>query len=167
MTRILFHAGYRTCGRLRHQPEGSPLRQTESGSLVFGTAGPPRAALHPVSRRRSCLRRLSRCSSRDDSDFHLLISCMCVRTGCGVSPQMVVRASRPDLECGRRDASPTVWSETLQPPLPLGNSQQNFVRGSIINKSYPWISRLGRTASGDHGTMNFTSAAHDINSRSI
>jgi hypothetical protein len=86
-TRDVEGNGYRTCGRLRHQPEGSPLRQTESGSLVFGTAGPPRAALHPVSRRRSCLRRLSRCSCRDDSDFHLLISCMCVRTGCGVSPQ--------------------------------------------------------------------------------
>ncbi len=43
---------------------------------------PPPAAPHPVSRRRSCLRLLSRCSSRDDSDFHLLISCICVRTGC-------------------------------------------------------------------------------------
>ena len=69
---------------LRHSLAGSPLLQTESGSLLFGTAGPPRAAPHPVSRRRSCLRLLSRCSSRDDSDFHWLISYMCVRTS-GVS----------------------------------------------------------------------------------
>ena len=65
---------------LRHSLAGSPLLQTESGSLLFGTAGPPRAAPHPVSRRRSCLRLLSRSSSRDDSDSHWLISCMCVRT---------------------------------------------------------------------------------------
>src|SRR5690606_33042310 len=38
------------------------------------------AAPHPASRRRSCLRLLSRCSSRDDSDFHWLISWMCART---------------------------------------------------------------------------------------
>jgi hypothetical protein len=79
-TRDVGGNGCRSCGRLRHSLEGSPLLRTESGSLVFGTAGPPRAALHPVSRRRSCLRLLSRCSSRDDSDFHWLISCMCART---------------------------------------------------------------------------------------
>ena len=71
---------------LRHSLAGSPLLQTESGSLLFGTAGLPRAAPHPVSRRRSCLRLLSRCSSRDDSDFHWLISYMCVRTSAGVPP---------------------------------------------------------------------------------
>jgi hypothetical protein len=67
-------------GRLRQSLAGSPLLQAESGSLSFGTAGPPRAAPHPASRRRSCLRLLSRCSSREDSDFHWLISCMCART---------------------------------------------------------------------------------------
>ena len=85
-TRDVGGNGRRSCGRLRQSLEGSPLLQTESGSLVFGTAGPPRAALHPVSRRRSCLRLLSRCSSRDDSDFHWLISCMCARTSGGIRP---------------------------------------------------------------------------------
>ena len=80
LTRAVRGNGCRSCARLRHSLEGSPLLETESDSLSFGTAGPPRAALHPVSRRRSCLRLLSRCSSRDDSDFHWLISCMCART---------------------------------------------------------------------------------------
>ena len=79
-TRDVGGNGCRSCGRLRQSLGGSPLLQTESGSLSFGTADPPRAAPHPVSRRRSCLRLLSRCSSRDDSDFHWLISCMCART---------------------------------------------------------------------------------------
>jgi hypothetical protein len=72
--------GYGSGHWLRHLLAGSPLLQTESGSLSFGTTGLPRAAPHLVSRRRSCLRLLSRCSSRDDSDFHWLISYMCVRT---------------------------------------------------------------------------------------
>ena len=46
----------------------------------YGTAGAPQAAPHSVSRRRSCLRQISRCSSRDDSGFHWLSSCRCVRT---------------------------------------------------------------------------------------
>lgn len=79
-TRFVRGNGYDSGHRLRHSLAGSPLLQTESGSLSFGTASPPRAAPHPVSRRRSCLRLLSRCSSRDDSDFHWLISYMCVRT---------------------------------------------------------------------------------------
>ena len=83
-TRNVRGNGCGSCHWLRHSLAGSPLLQTESGSLLFGTAGPPRAAPHPVSRRRSCLRLLSRCSSRDDSDFHWLISYMCVRTS-GVS----------------------------------------------------------------------------------
>jgi hypothetical protein len=83
-TRNVRGNGCGSCHWLRHSLAGSPLLQTESGSLLFGTAGLPRAAPHPVSRRRSCLRLLSRCSSRDDSDFHWLISYMCVRTS-GVS----------------------------------------------------------------------------------
>ena len=83
-TRFVRGNGCGSCHWLRHSLAGSPLLQTESGSLSFGTASPPRAAPHPVSRRRSCLRLLSRCSSRDDSDFHWLISYMCVRTS-GVS----------------------------------------------------------------------------------
>ena len=79
-TRFVRGNGYGSGHRLRHSLAGSPLLQTESGSLSFGTASPPRAAPHPVSQRRSCLRLLSRCSSRDDSDFHWLISYMCVRT---------------------------------------------------------------------------------------
>jgi len=51
-----------------------------------------RAALHPVSRRRSCLRLLSRSSFRDDSDFHGLISCMCAHAS-GVS--VTVAANEP------------------------------------------------------------------------
>ena len=85
-TRFVRGNGYDSGHRLRHSLGGSPLLQTESSSLSFGTASPPRAAPHPVSRRRSCLRLLSRCSSRDDSDFHWLISYMCVRTSTGVSP---------------------------------------------------------------------------------
>ena len=79
-TRFVRGNGYGSGHWLRHLPAGSPLLKTESGSLSFGTTDPPRAAPHPVSRRRSCLRLLSRCSSRDDSDFHWLISYMCVRT---------------------------------------------------------------------------------------
>ena len=90
-TRDVGGNGYRPCGRLRQSLEGSPLLQTESGSLSFGTAGPPRAALHPVSRRRSCLRLLSRCSSRDDLDFHLLISCMCARTRVDIPVHLPMR----------------------------------------------------------------------------
>jgi hypothetical protein len=84
-TRFVRGNGYGSGHWLRHLPAGSPLLKTESGSLSFGTTDPPRAAPHPVSRRRSCLRLLSRCSSRDDSDFHWLISYMCVRTGMAVS----------------------------------------------------------------------------------
>ena len=84
-TRFVRGNGYDSGHWLRHLLAGSPLLQTESGSLSFGTTGPPRAAPHPVSRRRSCLRLLSRCSSRDDSDFHWLISYMCVRTSMTVS----------------------------------------------------------------------------------
>jgi hypothetical protein len=83
-TRFVRGNGYGSGHWLRHLLAGSPLLQTESGSLSFGTTCLPRAAPHPVSRRRSCLRLLSRCSSRDDSDFHWLISYMCVRTS-GVS----------------------------------------------------------------------------------
>ena len=91
-TRFVRGNGYGSGHWLRHLLAGSPLLQTESGSLSFGTAGLPRAAPHPVSRRRSCLRLLSRCSSRDDSDFHWLISYMCVRTsGVSVSAGIVVR----------------------------------------------------------------------------
>ena len=43
-------------------PLASPLLQTESGSLSFGTIGPP----------------------RDDADFHWLISYMCIRTDADV-----------------------------------------------------------------------------------
>ena len=84
-TRFVRGNGYGSGHWLRHLPAGSPLLKTESGSLSFGTTDPPRAAPHPVSRRRSCLRLLSRCSSRDDSDFHWLISYMGVRTSAGVS----------------------------------------------------------------------------------
>ena len=66
--------GCRSCDRLRHSLGGSPPLKAESGSLSFGTAVPPPAAPHPVSRRRSCLRLLSRCSSRKDSDSHWLLS---------------------------------------------------------------------------------------------
>ena len=79
-TRNVRGNGYGSGHWLRHSFAGSPLLQTESGSLSFGTTSPPRAAPHPVSRRRSCLWLLSRCSSRDDSDFHWLISYMCIRT---------------------------------------------------------------------------------------
>jgi hypothetical protein len=83
-TRFVRGNGYGSGHWLRHSFAGSPLLQTESGSLSFGTTSPPRAAPHPVSRRRSCLRLLSRCSSRDDSDFHWLISYMCIRTSADV-----------------------------------------------------------------------------------
>jgi hypothetical protein len=53
-----------------------------------------------------------------------------VSRGGGVSPQMVVRASRPNLECWRRDASPTVWSETLQPLVTLSGFPQNLASAS-------------------------------------
>jgi hypothetical protein len=79
-TRDAGHTGRRPCGRLRHSSAGSPLSQAESDSLSFGTAGPHPAAPHPASRRRSCFLLLSRSSSRDDSDSHRLIPCMCVRT---------------------------------------------------------------------------------------
>ena len=85
----------RSRGRLRLSLAGSPPLLTESGSLAFGTAGPPPAAPHPASRRRSCLRLLSRCSSREDSDFHWLISWMCARTRARRPGGPKSRAKRP------------------------------------------------------------------------
>ena len=122
--------GYRSCSRLRLSLGGSPPLKAESGSLSFGTAGPPRAALHPVSRRRSCLRLLSRSSSRDDSDFHWLISCMCIRT----------RAMRPR----SADSTPQVYASTdrCRSALPLLDQP---IRSTTYGQDSPSPMHFART----------------------
>ena len=140
-TRNVRGNGYGSGHWLRHSLAGSPLLQTESGSLLFGTAGPPRAAPHPVSRRRSCLRLLSRCSSRDDSDFHWLISYMCVRTsGVSMSAGVVktIGGHRPPLQ---RCSSVIDRRYSVAPSSRLGWRQNScapcimlFLDGSLAEK---------------------------------
>ena len=55
---------------------------------------------------------------RNQERYHILALLRRNReeSGWSVSLQSVVRASHPESDCGRREASATVWRETHQPP---------------------------------------------------
>jgi hypothetical protein len=77
----------------------------------------PACGRQAALRRRSCLRLLSRCSSREDSDFHWLISCICTRTRAA--------SMRP----------PRGWNEKAGPKY--GRSRRFFVASFRPSSSRP------------------------------
>lgn len=76
----------RSHGRLRPSLAGSPNCHAVSSSLSFGTNLPPRAALHPVLRRRSCLRLPRVLCLRQGDDFPFLSCWFHGRTRAGGPP---------------------------------------------------------------------------------
>ncbi len=113
-------------GWLRLSLAGSPDQHAVSSSLSFGTNLPPRAAPHPVLRRRSCLRLPRDFCLRGGYDFHILSSWFHGRTSAASSRRF--RRADPSAR-----SHPTARSHSRQPVgQRMMQSKQGDAAGSVV-----------------------------------